>query len=192
MNKEHIVTSFGIILEMLQDRGINVGPVTKHHLSDMLSTDPFKTIIEVVVNKVKIIYYTPSKFKTADVKKVLEEDVTNAVAHDLYILVLNENPTASNMKALHDIKVNLEIHLLKHMMINITKHVLVPKHEVIKDKAVIDALVEQYKLKNKYQFPIILKSDPIAKYYGMKSGDVVKITRVSESAGQYIVYRCCL
>jgi DNA-directed RNA polymerase I, II, and III subunit RPABC1 len=192
MNKDQIITSFGTILEMLQDRGINTGIVSKQHLADMLSNDPFKTVIEIIVDKVKIIYYTPPKFKTADIKKLLEEDVEKDNVYDLYILVLSDNPTANNMKALHDIKVQMEIHLVKRLMFNITKHTLVPKHEVIRDKAVIDDIIDSYKLKTRYQLPIILKNDPIAKYYGMKSGDVVKITRVSESAGEYIVYRCCV
>ena len=192
MNKEQIITSFGTILEMLRDRGQDTGVITKHHLADIMSNDPFKNVIEVIVEKTKIIYYTPPKFRTADIKKVLEEDVEKENVYDLYILVLMDAPTANNMKALQDIKVNLEIHLVKKLMFNITKHSLVPKHEVIRDKSTIDAIIDAYKLKTKFQLPIILKSDPIAKYYGMKAGDVVKITRVSESAGEYIVYRCCV
>ena len=192
MNKDHIITSFGTILEMLQDRGIDIGDVTKHHLSDVLGSDPYRQVVEIVVNKVKIIYYTPAKLKTADVRSILEEDMQSEKTYDLHILVLNENPTQNNMKALHDLTVNLEIHLLKRLQFNITKHSLVPKHEVIRDKKLIDDIVEMYKLKNKYQLPLILKNDPIAKYYGMKPGEVVKITRVSESAGQYVAYRCCL
>lgn len=192
MNKQQIITSFGTILEMLQDRGIDTGIVTKHHLADVLNVDPYKQVVEVVVQKVKIVYYTPQKMKVADVRKVLEDDINGQKQYDLYILVLNENPTQNNLKALHDVNVNLEIHLLKRLQFNITKHELVPKHEVITDKKTIDDIVEMYKLKNKFQFPLILKNDPIAKYYGMKPGDLVKITRVSESAGQYVAYRCCL
>jgi len=192
MNREHIITSFGTILEMLQDRGTPTGSVTKHHLDDLLRADQYRQLIEIVVEKVKIIYYTPQKLKMPDIKKVLEDDIQSERKYDLYILVLNENPTQNNMKALYDISVNVEIHLVKRLQFNITKHSLVPKHEVIRDKKIIDEIVDMYKLKNKYQLPLILKNDPIAKYYGMKPGEIVKITRVSESAGEYHAYRCCL
>ena len=41
------------------------------------------------------------------------------------------------------------------------------------------------------QFPLLLKSDPMAKFYGVKNGNLCKIIRQSETSGQYISYRYC-
>jgi DNA-directed RNA polymerase I, II, and III subunit RPABC1 len=81
---------------------------------------------------------------------------------------------------------------IKSLQFNISHHELVPKHEVIHDEAEVKDIVAKYSLKSKFQLPIILKTDAMAKYLGLKNGDVVKITRVSPTAGEYIVYRCCV
>ncbi len=69
----------------------------------------------------------------------------------------------------------------------VSRHVLVPKHEIL-SKNKVDELLKKYKI-TVYQLPLIESSDPAAKEIGVKSGDVVKITRNSQTAGKAIVYR---
>jgi DNA-directed RNA polymerase subunit H len=71
--------------------------------------------------------------------------------------------------------------------LDIRRHVLVPKHEIL-PKNEVDELLKRYKIQL-HQLPLIKSSDPAAQAIGAKPGDVLKITRKSQTAGDAVVYR---
>lgn len=148
-------------------------------------------------NKCIVKYITASKVRLNNIQMYVLDMVTNVLEEgDELIIIVKDKLT--NDASLYEIfetylKTNnifIQLFWLDTLIINITKHELVPKHRVL-DKDETTQLLQKFNLKDLSKIPVIIKSDPVAKFYGMRRGDVVEITRPSETAGQYISYRYC-
>jgi DNA-directed RNA polymerase I, II, and III subunit RPABC1 len=78
----------------------------------------------------------------------------------------------------------------QQIMFNPTKHEYVPKHIKLSEKEASD-FMNEYMIKSKLYMPFILHNDPIAKWLGLKQGDIVKIVRYNENSGVSFYYRSC-
>lgn len=85
----------------------------------------------------------------------------------------------------------LQLFEIKRFLFNVMEHHLVPKHEILGDDEYQNEVIKKYKITSKNQLPIIKKDDPIARYIGLQTDQVCKITRRSESVGTYIGFRIC-
>lgn len=188
-----IYRSFTVIKEMLTDQGKNIdhmNTISKSELDTMFRIN--ENIFQINVNEnMKIVYYMNVKFKVQDLRKYIQPVENENITEIL--LVFKEKINNFNAKNIEEFdNIHLQVFLLKELLFNVSKHHLIPKHEVIREQDEINELVQKYNLKSKLQFPAILKTDPMAKYLNIQSGQLVKITRVSPSAGESILYRCCV
>ena len=73
------------------------------------------------------------------------------------------------------------------MKIDIQDHMLVPTHEIMTEDEIADELSDvEYDFKD---LPKIKLQDPVVKAIGAEVGDVLRITRESQTAGVFITYR---
>lgn len=116
-------------------------------------------------------------------ERMVQEQVQRA------IMVVQDGITPFAKQGLSELSQRffIEQFLENELLINITEHELVPRHVPLTphEKA---QLLTRYKCKQT-QLPRIQVTDPIARYYGLSRGTVVKIIRKSETAGRYITYR---
>lgn len=141
-------------------------------------------------HSLRLLYAMQPKFKLSEIKKLFEEEF------DLTIIILREKMSTTNIKSIDEYRRSsrdIQVFFLAELMFNKTHHYLVPKHELLgaECEEEIQSLVDKYLVRNRFQFPWILKSDPIAKYFNGKTGNIFRITRSSPTAGEYIEYRCC-
>jgi DNA-directed RNA polymerase subunit H (RpoH/RPB5) len=87
-------------------------------------------------------------------------------------------------------KIYIEHYTYEKFSIEIPKCDSVPHHEIVPDADAKEILKWCYK--KKYDMPKILVSDTPVVWIGGKPGDLIKIDRISETTGKYIVYRYCI
>ncbi|OWA49920.1 DNA-directed RNA polymerases I, II, and III subunit RPABC1 [Hypsibius exemplaris] len=119
-------------------------------------------------------------------QQMQEQSVTRA------IIVIRQGMTPSAKTSLSDMapKYIMEHFTEAELMFNVTEHELVPKHVLLTPEEKQE-LLSRYKLKEN-QLPRMQRGDPVARYFGLKPGQVVKIIRNSETAGRYVTYRAVI
>ena len=196
----NVYYSLKTVSEMLEDRGFNTDKINVDENTAKIMEK--KNKIEFLISKkdsdeICCVKYMLQKIRPTLMKNTLDELIDKyelKPSNSTLILVLGDSPGQTVEKVVNSKIVSsgyfIQLFLMKNLVFNITKHIAVPKHRLLSsDEA--KQLMQNLKLKNKQQLPIILKNDPIAKYYGMHSGDICEIKRYSITAGNYIAYRYC-
>jgi DNA-directed RNA polymerase subunit H (RpoH/RPB5) len=181
--------SFTTIRQMLKDRGDDTTSLGTVSSQDLIAISASRNVFHIDLESCahRIIYNMNAKFKLADVRKLLEDD-----AHTVYIIVTRDKPTHPGRKGVDELKKDVQFFDLRELQYNVSRHQLVPPHDPIRDDKIIDDIVARYRLKSRFHMPLILSTDPMARYLALKHGQIVRITRSSPSAGTYVLYRCCM
>lgn len=84
----------------------------------------------------------------------------------------------------------IELFLENEFLVNLSRHALIPSATILSEEEARQVTV-QYSIQ-KSEMHRIQMSDMMARYYGLVPGQVIKISRGSETAGIYSTYRICI
>ncbi|KAL5743763.1 hypothetical protein ACOSQ2_026879 [Xanthoceras sorbifolium] len=186
------------VLEMLRDRGYDV-PDSEINLSlqefrAIHGQDPDVDRLRISVNhksdpskRMLVVFCGPVMVKVNVIRGIATQ-IANKDTLTGLIIILQNHITNQALKAVDLFQFKVEMFQITDLLVNITKHVLKPKHRVLTDEEK-QRLLKKYNIEEK-QLPGMLKSDAIARYYGIEKGQVVKVTYSGEITKSHVTYRC--
>ena len=214
---EKLFKSRQVILQMLEKRGFNVDAYKSYtifEIDTMRQNTSLKNTSEIQPldittepdsdgNKALVKYIFTSKIKVSSVASLLIELKENETLTegDTFILITKDRNIGkaagqdtiieSQLEALYnEHKVFVQMFWVDKLITNIMDHEIVPEHNII-SSIEKENLLERFNIATYNQLPLILKTDPVAMFLGMRRGDVCRITSPSETSGEYISYRYC-
>jgi DNA-directed RNA polymerase subunit H (RpoH/RPB5) len=191
--------------EMLVARGDDISLFEEHEAS--VDRDEFendKNIISFQTSRTTLIFALTKKLRKNSIDDLkdndgsIEEYIKKHGNMKNIILIFNNDvisvPIMSQLnrydKMFQKIGGQLQFFYTKQLMYNPTKHEYVPEHIKLTEEETA-CIMKSNMIRSKLYMPIILHNDPIAKWLGLKQGDVVKIIRYNENSGVSFYYRCC-
>ena len=198
------------IEEMLVYRGDDVS-IFKEHLLSMNKED-FETdrnVIDIQTSNTSVIYALTKKLRKMIIDELKEKikdsnnninDFTSKYGSKInVILIFNNESISTTVKSLLNkydkfFQKNggqLQYFTLQQLMFNPTKHEYVPTHTKLTEEEAKE-FMKEYMTRTKMHMHVILQSDPIAKWIGLKHGDIVRIDRYNENSGESFSYRSCI
>ena len=204
-----IYRSKNTILEMLELRGYDTEKYKNFSLNEIdvmyksmdkkLTTEssPLDFDCERGENKCYIKFVLFTKLRVANTKTLIENMIDEYVTEgDTIIFVVKDK--INNIESYESVlatyleqnKIMVQIFWIDTLLTNITKHELVPEMRILNEEEKQDVF-QKANISNFTQMPLILKTDPVAKFYGLIRGDMVEIIRPSPTGGVYKNYRYC-
>ena len=129
------------------------------------------------------------KNELKDMVQKIKKEYNDININIIIVLRDKENPSVRREMQFSQYN-NIELFIQKNLTFNLTHHELVPKHIILSDEEK-KKVFEKYNVNESQptQFPKILITDPVAKYYGAKRGQMFKILRKSPFTGESTYYR---
>ena len=212
MCSENIPFVLEKVKELLEDRGDDISSydINKYEIEEYIRSNN-DYLFNKTDNTCVIFMFNLERKKRmmADIK--IKEDGKNVIAEFIskfyenisnnpisFIFVFGMSLTPTDYKVINKFDIELKkangiLSVFEHteLFINPTKHDLTPKHRKLKiDEA--KNIMTQYMIKSKSNMPHILKTDPVSKWLGFRTGDIIEIERFNKNSGVSYFYRSCV
>jgi len=172
-------------LLMLEERGIFKKKDHKKNLKNLYNQIKDDMLFNISDNKTKVGIRIV-KYKVTSITKVEGIDqFLNDKTYNERIIIFKEM-NQKTFKQLISYK-NTQPFWEKDLMMNIIDHNYVPKHYVLTEEEKIE-FIKSYQI-TRDTLPKIKLYDAISRYYNMKVGDIVQITRKNILSGEELFYR---
>ena len=178
------ITTLG---QMLEDRG-DVGNKLLQLTEDEIVSKLDESVVRFDTGTCDVILFT-YKLNSTDLAKAAAN--TSEQRRMQCILVTMEPLISVHTKAVSThFGLEVETFVLPFLVLNVSRHFLVPKHEVV-ERQDVAAIFSKLSLTSMSQLPCIESRDPMAKYIRARPGDLVRVTRLCPTAGTQVAYRYC-
>jgi DNA-directed RNA polymerase subunit H (RpoH/RPB5) len=155
--------------------------------------EEFPTFSIVVAPGFSVVFHTAHSTEKQEVFHAAETGAPSGATPHVILVLRNKNTATvkSLMGEASSRRVRMEIFSIQELQYNPARHVLVPKHVQV-PKSAEEGVLRTYSVGNRFQLPLILQGDVMARYLGLQHGDIVRIERPSPTAGVAVVYRACM
>ena len=200
---DKIYKSRKTVIDLMEDRGVDMDKFKEYTINEveLMVTNMSKankdiSPVDMTLENGIIKYILTPKIRVTNLMSLTDQITDEYKEGDTVIFILRDKITSEESieEFFHNIYLSKKIFVqyfhLDTLTFNVTKHSLVPRHEILtKDES--EQLVKSLHIMHIKKLPKISSSDPIAKYYGLKRGQVFRITRPSETSGISYYYRLC-
>jgi DNA-directed RNA polymerase subunit H (RpoH/RPB5) len=207
---EYVIRSRSTILEILDNRGYNVDAyknispseieaMAMHSSEDidfMRINASKKEGSDAPMSRAVVIYWISGNYKPrieSQINELFREKV-NPETDELIIILAEPLHESFHNQAILLYKqrgIRVGFFNIKNLISNPARHIMVPKHRKL-NAIEIQTLMAGLRLKSKYELPHIkYHVDMQARVLGLVPGDIVEITRPSETSGENVIYRVC-
>ena len=204
-----LLKSRRIILSMLQRRGYNTDQYKNYSINEirlMRSNDNLDMLLKKEPGmNCYVRYYigeTHKKFKSSDLQKAVykyfedendkvlqENDELIIITDDKLLLSKKYSNFIGKLENYYAHNYFVQIFNISSLLYDVTKHSLVPEHSILSNLEK-EALLKHFNI-DETKLPCISRFDPVAKFIGLRPGDVCKIKRSSYTSGDIYYYRLC-
>lgn len=160
---------------------------------------PEQVDIELKNYNIMVKYLTNSKVRNQNIINTIDEIYEKEIiaSEDVLVIITKDKVTYQgvleeyvNRLYYRDGKY-VQILWLNHLLFNITKHDLVPNYRIMLDKEKQDLIKKLY-IEDDKELPFILITDPVARFYGVRVGQVCEIIHNNDTNGKNKFYRLCV